>query len=163
MMKLKLLEDLKNDNFDVNKKEIYIADLDLLEKELNFFRSIDLIKLGKYIEYDATQTFDLSGWEFLAGAWRKKSEATVLWYLQQRFNKEYHWTDIFDKNKDEDNQEFRSILVHYGFIQKKYFEGLEEQEKRTCKNCYKFKNGKCEILNIEKDIGGCGDYFIKRL
>lgn len=170
--KLKILEDLKNNNFDISKIEDYKKDLVGLEEEVNFLRTIDWIKLGKYLEFDKNPTFDLSGWEFLAKGWRDNDEAKILWYIQQRFNKEYHWSDIFDKSLDDSNKNIRSLLIHYSFVQNKYIEYEKEIEvledeieilkKKTCKNCLEFIDGKCKILNLKTDIGGCLKHFRKK-
>lgn len=103
-----------------------------LKSELNFYRSIDFVGMGRFIEYD--KGCDLTGWEFLADAWRNKNEAKALWYIQQRWNKNYHFNEIFDENKDEDNKEFRTLLSHHSYLLKMYKEQEIELEELQAKN-----------------------------
>lgn len=124
------------DIFQENK--VLKEELKLLKQELNFYRSIDFVEIGKFIEYN--KQCDLTGWEFLADGWKTKNEAKVLWYIQQRWNKTYHYNEIFDEKKDEKNEEFRTLLLNYSYLIKMY----EEQE-------IEIKELKIQLVSIKKE------------
>lgn len=108
-------------------KETYLEKIiEFDKKELAFFRSIDFVSMGKFIEYE--KHCDLTGWEFLAHGWRNKNEAKCLWYIQQRWNKNFHYNEIFDYNKDVENEQIRGLLLNISICNRWLKENEEEIE-----------------------------------
>lgn len=101
-------------------------EIESLKKELNFYRSIDFVAMGRFIELD--KQCDLTGWEFLADAWRSDNQAKALWYVQQRWNKNFHYNDIFEGKQDVENKEFRDLMLTHAHLFKMYKESQSEIE-----------------------------------
>lgn len=139
MEQIKISETLKNIEsaiklglpLDFNKISKLATEFEWFEKELNFYRSIDFLAMGRFIEYE--KGCDLTGWEFLAHGWRNENEAKCLWYIQQRWNRAFHFNEIFDEEKDESNKEIRSLFSCLSLrtkLQNETDEELEEAKNR---------------------------------
>jgi len=130
----------KNIGYEISKKEekfINNSSQDILVKELEMFRSIDWIALGKYFDRDIG--LDLPSWEFMSKAIDDEDVSGVLKYLQMCFNTDHNYNNLIEGDVKNKHQQILDILSSSIFYQKelesakrKHSVYFEEQYFLTC-------------------------------
>ena len=126
------------------------------QAELGFFRSIDWMKLGWFLERDIG--YDGHGWERMFHALKAGDEASVIRYLQERFNREVHPMKLLQWEEENPHKTMLDFVTAYFRLKKMHEDAEAEKYKRLYEEALEREKELIDILSQKEEMEGidCG-------